>query len=202
MKTILTFITFLVFTVTISAASWDQGKEWLEISKEYKEEILDKLKESKEFTKDQLEVINGCLDESSVKNALNCFSDGGIDGAAGALTIIRDELAAIGDRICGGNQFGNKDQCQKFGDSLNKLKNDLQEKWIAAVERGKKYLEQQNKLLFMKRKICKKIDQEGCYNWLNERIELNCKPEKLGNDPAAIEKCQIAVTEEVWSRLN
>ena len=192
----------MLLTTSSFAAGWDEGKEWLEVSREYKDEILEKLKDSKEFTEDQLEVIDDCLNESNVKEVLNCFSGGGVDGAAGALTIIRDELGQIRERICGKGSWGNKDKCQKFGDSLHKLKNELQKSWGELLQKGKSYLEQSNQLLFMKRKICRKIDQEGCYRWLNERIDIKCNPKKIGNDPVTIEKCQLEVTEEVWGRVS
>lgn len=194
-------ISLLLATCSL-AVGWDEGKEWLEVSKEYKDEILEKLENSKQFTEDQLQVIDDCMNESSVKKVLNCFSGGGVDEAAGALTIIRDELGNIRERICGKGSWGNKDKCQKFGDSLSKLKKDLQQSWGELLEKGKNYLEQSNKLLFMKRKICRKIDQEGCYRWLNDRIDIQCNPNKIGNNPATIEKCQLEVTEDVWGRLN
>jgi hypothetical protein len=54
----------------------------------------------------------------------------------------------------------------------------------------------------MKRKICKKINQEGCYQWLNERIDLKCRPQKAGNDAVNTEDCQLEVTQEVWERVS
>ncbi len=192
---------FFLIPVLIQA-SWGNSEEWLDITLEYKDEISDKLKESKQFTEDQLEVINDCLDESSVKEVLNCFSDGGVDEATGALIIIRDELVNIRERICGKSLLGNKDKCDQFGDKIIKLKADLQNTWASTLEKGKQYLDKKNKLLFMKRKICKKINEEGCYIWLNERIKIKCSPQNIGSDPAAIEKCQLDVTDEVWKRIN
>ncbi len=200
---ILVIVKLLIFLATVTyGVGWDDGKEWLEVSGEYKDEILEKLNDSKKFTEDQLTVIDECLNESNLKKVLDCLSGGGVNEAAGALTIIRDELGQIRERICGKGSLGNKDKCQKFGDSLNTLKKDLQKSWGELLQKGKGYLEQSNELLFMKRKICNKIDQEGCYRWLNERIDLKCNPKKIGNDPATIEKCRLDVTQEVWDRVN
>lgn len=202
MKSIIIFQIIILLNTFVYAAAWDEGKEWLEVSKEYKDEILEQLENSKQFTENQLEVIDDCLNESNVKEVLNCFSGGGVEGAAGALTIIRDELEQIRERICGKGSWRNKDKCQKFGESLDKLRTDLQKTWGELLQKGKDYLEQSNNLLFMKRKICRKINQDGCYRWLNERIDLKCNPKKTGNDPAIIEKCRLDVTQEVWDRVN
>jgi hypothetical protein len=202
MKTLVILNIFLLNSIIVCAASWDQGKEWLEATREYKDEILDKLKDSKQFTQNQLGVIEDCLDEPETKEVLNCFSGGGVEKAAGALTLIGDELSRIRERICSGDSWGDRNKCQKFGDSLEKMKKDLQASWSELVNRGKSYLEQSNKLFFMKRKICKKINQEGCYQWLNERIDLKCRPQKAGNDAVNTEDCQLEVTQEVWERVS
>jgi hypothetical protein len=182
-------------------AAWQDGNEWLEIPGEYKKEITEKLEKSKQFTTDQLSVITDCLHESSVSEVLNCLSAGGIDEAAGILVLIRDEVGAIRERICGSSVLGNKDHCDQLGDTLVRLKEDLQEAWSVTIDKGKQYLAEKNRLLTMKRKICNQIKQKGCYKWLNDRIALKCNPQKIGSDPATIEKCQRGVADEVWQRL-
>lgn len=180
----------------------EKGEEWMELSSEVKDELIEKLEESREFTEEQLEVIQVCFEESSFKDAVNCFSSGGVDKASELFTIVEDELGHIRERICGESTLGNRDQCDRVKDSLAKLKSDLQSVWYTMLDKGKQYLEEKNRLLFMKRKICKKINQEGCYQWLNERIEIKCNPKTIGNDPETIEQCKLDVSEAVWRRLN
>lgn len=200
-----TYCILIIISLTLdlfAADALETGKEWLDISQEYKNEILQHLEDSKQFTEKQLDIVADCLDESSISEVINCFSKGGIDDAIALISGIKDQLGTIRERICGEDHLGNKDKCEQFSDSLLVLTKDLKTAWSSALEKGKKYLENKNQLLFMKRKICKKIDQEGCYQWLNERIEIKCDPKKIGNDPAVIKQCKLDVADEVWSKLN
>lgn len=199
---ILLFLILMTQQLVWVEAAWQKENQWLEIPEEYRKEISEQIKASKQYTAEQLSVITDCLSETSVAEILNCLSAGGIDEAAGILTLIRDKVSEIRERICGGSALGNKDSCDKLSDSLIRFKQDLQEAWSVTVAKGKQYLAEKNRVLTMKRSICNRIKQEGCYQWLNDRIELKCNPKKIGTNPTAIETCQWDVVEEVWQRLN
>ena len=188
--------TGLLFAVEGTAGSW------LDIPAEYRDEVAEKLEKSKHFTEEQLKIVKECLKQSGIKDTLNCFSDGGLDEAANILVIIRDELGSIKDRICGGSSSLDHNKCTQLQDKTVQLKDDLAAVLSGTIEKGQKYLEERNKLFTMKRKICGKIKEEGCWTWLEERLNLKCNPKKFDKHPEKLEQCQMEVVNDVWERLN
>ncbi len=186
---------------TVFAAS-GSAKDWLEIPAEYKDEVADKLEQSKEFTAEQMEMIKECLEESSFKETLNCISKGGVDEAAVILSSIAEAFGDIKERICGSSSMMDKNRCSQFKTRLQDWKDELSGTFSGTIKRGQQYLEERNKLFHMKRKICNKIGEKGCWTWLDERIDLKCNPEKIGTDLQKLEDCRLEVVNDVWERLN
>ncbi len=195
-------VALLLFVPMFVFANVDEVEDLLEIPVEYRDEIEDRLKESREFTEEQIEIITACLDESSMTQVLNCFSRGGIDEAANIWMLINEELANMEERLCGKSTFFEKDRCEQIKESLDRIREQMDGIWSTTMERGRKYLKEKNELIFLKRKICKKINQKGCWSWLNERLLLKCNPNKMGADLRKLEKCRLDVANDVWERLN
>ncbi len=204
LKLLISFLFVLLLTLDLSAAT-ESLEDLLEIPADYRDEIEEMLEKSKEFTEDQLEVIQDCLDESSAKEIANCFSKGGIDEAGKILSMIKDELFDVERRICGESSIFEKDRCEKFQESMKKFKGQADKLWSAwssTMDRGRRYVEERNRLFTLKRKICQKINEDGCWKWLNERMDIKCNPKKIGYDAQKLEACQLEVANDVWDRLD
>lgn len=179
----------------------------IDLPAEVHDKLKQKLEDSREYTEDQMASITRCLDKGNVRDIVNCLSDDGLDEAVEIGYIIRDEMSNLRDKVCGGT-FSDRDRCEKLQDDVKNLGvkmktwgSQLQEKWSKTVAGGRAYLEKRYELTRLKRKICDRINQEGCWNWLNERLDLHCKPSDLGNDPEKLKQCRLRVAREVWSRL-
>jgi hypothetical protein len=196
-------LTLLFLSCNFSQAFGDTGnfEKWLDIPSEYKDEIADALETSKEFTEEQIQLITTCLEESSLKDSLNCLSDGGMDEAMGILLTVSEAFTGIKDRICGGTSLTDRDRCRQIQSKLNQWKDGLAGTLSGTIKRGQKYLEERNRLFFMKRQICAKIGEKGCWSWLDDRLNLKCDPGKIGSDPEILKECRLTVVNEVWERL-
>ncbi|MBU2514349.1 hypothetical protein KJ966_23680 [bacterium] len=198
----ISLLVFALLSPLCVFADFNEVEDLLEIPVEYRDEIKDKFKESREFSEAQIEIIAECLKESSIKGVLNCFSRGGIDEASNILVLIRDELLNIEERLCGKSTLFQKDRCEKIKSNLDNIKKQIGNMWSTTMERGKQRLREKNELITLKRKICEKINQDGCWSWLNERLYLKCNPKKIGTDSQVQEKCRLEAATEVWNRLN
>jgi len=196
----------LVFCLPGISPAAEELRDIIELPVEIHEQLKRKLKDSREYTEEQLASINRCLERGNVKGVINCLSDDGLEDALEIGYIIRDEMSHLRDRICGSDSHG--DRCKKarddvkhLGSSIQRWGTQLQEKWSQTVAGGKAYLDQRYELTRLKKKICDRINQEGCWNWLNERLDLNCKPKDLGHDPERLKQCRLEVARDVWQRL-
>ena len=193
----------LLFTCSFSALAMVSDKnDWLEVPNEYREKIFEKLKEGKKYSEEQLAVIGQCLQESTTKAALSCFSQSGFAEVSALYVTIEKELGELREKLCGEKVVRKKDNCEQLIDQLTQLKNQLKQGWSTALEKGQKVLKKKNVLFSLKRKICLKIEVEGCWSWLNERIALKCDPGKFKAEPDKLFECQLAVVTEVWKKLD
>jgi len=55
---------------------------------------------------------------------------------------------------------------------------------------------------YLKKKICDKINKKVCWSWLNERLDLNCNPQKLANDIEKLQQYRMKVAGDVWGKLS
>ncbi len=196
----MTAVCFFSFSAMVYAAD-GTVKKWLDVPSEYRKEIADKLEKSKRYTEEQMKVVKRCLDKSGAREILNCFSAGGLDKAASILLVIRDEFNSIADRICGGSSLTDQNKCKQLKENTILLKEGLAAALTGTIEKGQHYLEEKNKLFSMKRKICGKIKEKGCWTWLDERLNIKCNPQELGRHPDKLEQCRLEVLDEVWKRL-
>lgn len=183
-------------------ASTVDTEKWVDMAEEYSGEIRKKLEQTKKFTEEQIDTITECMKQPTLKDNLNCLTDGGVDGASDVLVEVKDAMTDIQNRICGGSSAFEKDRCSQLKDRLDEWKKELTGNLSETMKRGQKYLEERNKLFFMKKKICTKIGEKGCWTWLDDRINIKCDPKKVGTNTKALESCRLDVVNDVWSKLN
>lgn len=195
------YLLFLIFlgSQQVFAA---KGSDWLDIPPEYREQVIRKLNEGKQYTAEQLKVISGCLEKTSSEKIADCLSGGGLGEVTEIYSSVKSELKSIAEEVCGKSSFWEKNRCEKLEEQLSEFSKQLKTTWSDALQKGKQYLQKKNELLLLKRNICDKIDQEGCWSWLNERIDLRCNPSKLKDDPEKLHRCRMKTAEGVWERLN
>lgn len=204
------FFLGLIFSVLLAAtpiAAATDLQDLIDLPVEVHDKIMEKLEDSKEYTEEQLETITRCMKKPGVKRIINCLSDDGLEDSLEIGYIIRDEMSNLRDKVCGGG-FLEEDRCKKLqkdvadvGLQVKDFGNRLKEKWSNAITGGKAFLEKRYELTRLKKKICDKINQEGCWSWLNERLDIRCKPSNLGNDPEKLKQCRIDVAQDVWKRV-
>ncbi len=175
-------------------------QEWIDLPVEVHDALKRKLTESKKYTEEQLETITECLDKSEVQSIINCLSDDGMEDTLEIGDMIRDEMGNLRDKVCGGG-FLEKDRCKKLENDLKNVGIRIKDKWSRALASGKAFLDKRYELTRLKRKICNKIDQKGCWSWLNERMDLHCKPGDFSNDADKLKQCRMQVAEGVWEKV-
>lgn len=192
-------VTVFLFNGSITVAK--EMQDLIDLPAEVADKLKQKLDESKEYTDEQMEIITHCLKKSGVQNIINCLSDDGLEDAMEIGYVIRDEMGNLRDRVCGGSTILEKDRCNKLKNDVKTMGKEIKEKWSRTLADGKAYLEKKYELTLLKKKICDKINQEGCWNWLNERLDIHCKPADLDNNTEKLRQCRMEVAQDVWKRV-
>ena len=173
----------------------------IDLPEEVHEKLTQKLADSKEYTEEQLETITGCLKKSGIQRIINCLSDDGLEDAVEIGYIIRDEMGNLRDRVCRGNSMRDKDRCDKLQNDLKQIGTQIKDKWSKTLASGKAYLEKKYELTYLKKKICSKINQEGCWSWLNERLDIHCKSADFDHNVEKLKQCRLKTAKSVWKRV-
>lgn len=184
-----------------STTSAKDLQDLIDLPVEVHETLKSRFAESKEYTEAQLETITRCLDKGDVERIINCLSDDGLDDAVAIGYLIRDEMGNLKDRVCRGSSLLEQDRCRKLQNDVNAMGTQIKEKWSKTLDKGKAYLEKRYELTRLKKRICDRINDEGCWRWLNDRLDIHCKPSSLDNDPEKLRQCRLDIANDVWNRL-
>lgn len=199
---IFSIVSVLVLIPFGSPVLASESSEWLALTAEYKDELLDLLEQGKAYSEEQLEIIRDCMNESSMDDTLECFSRGGFDDAKKIVENLFAELSGLRERICGDNSDENIYACDTIEKSLKRFSEKIESSWSDSIQKGAAFLRKANELFYLKKKICDRINEKGCWSWLNERIDLKCNPEHFEASPEELRQCRLAVANDVWERLD
>ncbi len=194
-------LVFAAFLVSSSLALAKDLQDLIDLPEEVHDKLKQKLEDSKEYTEEQMETITRCLKKSGVQRIINCLSDDGLEDAMEIGYVIRDEMGNLRDRVCGGSSILEKDRCEKLQNDVKNMGSRIKEKWSKSLAGGKAYFEKKYELTLLKKKICDKIDQKGCWGWLNERLDIHCKPTKLDHNAEKLRQCRLKIAQDVWKRV-